>query len=83
MTSDHPWAVNTFLGWTCLGPIESRFPGDAVHYKVYSMIINDWQSYPLDLHLVYKDFLTFEGNCVIVNSEFDECAENLVQKSFY
>ena len=32
---------------------------------------------------MYTDFLTFEGNCVIVNSEFDECAENLVQKMFY
>jgi len=38
---DHPWAVKTPLGWTCLGPSEPRFPGDVTKVEVHSMIIND------------------------------------------
>jgi hypothetical protein len=38
---DHPWAVKTPLGWTCLGPSEPRFPGDVTKAEVHSMIIND------------------------------------------
>jgi hypothetical protein len=38
---DHPWAVKTPLGWTCLGPSEHRFPGDVTKAEVHSMIIND------------------------------------------
>ncbi len=38
---DHPWAVQTPLGWTCLGPSEPKFPGDVTKVDVHSMIIND------------------------------------------
>jgi len=38
---DHPWAVKTPLGWTCLGPSEPKFPGDVTKAEVHSMIIND------------------------------------------
>ena len=38
---DHPWAVKTPLGWTCLGPSEPRFPGEVTKAEVHSMIIND------------------------------------------
>ncbi len=38
---DHPWAVQTPLGWTCLGPSEPKFPGDFTKAKVHSIIIND------------------------------------------
>jgi hypothetical protein len=38
---DNPWAFKTPLGWSCLGPIEPRFPGDVTKPEVHSMIIND------------------------------------------
>jgi hypothetical protein len=62
--SDHLWAVKMLLGWTCLGPNESRFPGDAINSTVHSIIINDWQSYLLNFHLMEANFQTFESNYV-------------------
>jgi len=48
------------------------FPGDIAKAEVHSMIINDWQSYPLNSL----------ANYVVFNTEFDEGLENLVRKSF-
>jgi hypothetical protein len=62
--SDHLWAVKMLLGWTCLGPNESRFHGDALNTTVHSIIINDWQSYLLSFHLMEANFQTFESNYV-------------------
>jgi hypothetical protein len=66
----------------CLGPSEPRFLGDVTTAEVHSMIINDWQSYPLNSLLVETNFQNFEENCVIFNAEFDQGLEDLVQKSF-
>ena len=46
------------------------------------MIINDWQSYPLNSLLVETNFHNFEENCIIFNAEFNQGLEDLVRKSF-
>jgi hypothetical protein len=60
------------LRWTWFRPNEPMFPGDIAKAEVHSMIINDWQSYPLNSL----------ANYVVFNTEFDEGLENLVRKSF-
>ncbi len=39
---EHPWAVKSPLGWTCVGPSEPKFKGDTSHSVwVHNILIRD------------------------------------------
>ncbi len=47
---EHPWAVKSPLGWTCVGPSEPKFKGDTSHSVwVHNILIRDWLSKPFEL----------------------------------